>query len=117
MNCRSARAEVLWQQATAVDNTSSVAGQVSPIVTLHTGFPLALYNNGPDPTGTASRGLRPDCNGTNTVYGRRDATAAQGGGFLWFDPATTPIAAGFGTVHRKSADCADPGSTTGTQRA
>jgi len=60
---------------------------VSPIVTLHTGFPLALYTNAVDPTGTDSRGLRPDCNGTNTVWGRRNATAVQGGGFAWFDPS------------------------------
>src|SRR5260221_2124994 len=60
---------------------------VSPIVTLHTGFPLALYTNATDPTGTGSRGLRPNCNGTNTVFCPRNATAAQGGGFAWFDPS------------------------------
>jgi hypothetical protein len=60
---------------------------VSPILTLHTGFPLALYTNAVDPTGTGSRGLRPDCDGTNTVWGRQNATAAQGGGFAWFDPS------------------------------
>ena len=59
---------------------------VSPIMTLHTGFPLALYTNASDPTGTGSRGLRPDCNGTNTVLGRSPAPAGTGGGFLWFDP-------------------------------
>jgi hypothetical protein len=60
---------------------------ISPILTLHTGFPLSLYTGASDPTGTHSRGLRPDCNGTNTVFGRRNATATQGGGFLWFDPS------------------------------
>jgi hypothetical protein len=70
---------------------------VSPILTLHTGFPLALYNNGVDHTGTSSRGLRPDCNGTNTVFGRRDATAALGGGLQWFDPSNYTNAVGFGT--------------------
>jgi hypothetical protein len=60
---------------------------VSPILSLHSGFPLALYTNASDPTNTGSRGLRPDCNGTNTVWGRRPATAAQGGGFVWFDPS------------------------------
>jgi hypothetical protein len=60
---------------------------VSPILTLHTGFPLGLSTNAVDPTGTASRGLRPDCDGTNTVYGRRQAPAGVGGGFLWFDPS------------------------------
>jgi len=70
---------------------------ISPILTLHGGFPLALYNNGSDQTGTASRGLRPDCNGANTVFGRRNATAAQGGGYQWFDPSNYTNAAAFGT--------------------
>jgi hypothetical protein len=60
---------------------------VSPILSLHTGFPLALYTNASDPTGTSSRGLRPNCDGQNTVFGRRAAPASQGGGFDWFDPS------------------------------
>jgi hypothetical protein len=48
---------------------------------------LALYTGANDPTGTHSRGLRPNCNGTNTVFGRRNATSGQGGGFQWFDPS------------------------------
>jgi hypothetical protein len=82
---------------------------VSPIVTLHTGFPLALYNNGVDQTGTSSRGLRPDCNGTNTVFGRRNATAAQGGGFVWFDPNNYSNAAGFGTCAPQLGGLRGPG--------
>jgi hypothetical protein len=81
----------------------------SPIVTLHTGFPLALYNNGTDQTGTTSRGLRPDCNGTNTVWGRRDATGAQGGGFAWFDPSNYSNAAAFGTCAPQLGDLRGPG--------
>jgi hypothetical protein len=89
----------------------AVAGgwTVSPIVTLHTGFPLALYNNGSDQTGTASRGLRPDCNGTNTVFGRRDATKAQGGGIAWFDPSNYSNAAGFGTCAPQIGQLRGPG--------
>ncbi len=82
---------------------------ISPIVTLHSGFPLALYNNGSDQTGTASRGLRPDCNGTNTVFGRREATAAQGGGFQWFDPNNYANAAGFGTCAPQLGGLRGPG--------
>jgi hypothetical protein len=78
-------------------NTIIGGWTVSPIMTLHSGFPLALYNNGQDQTGTNSRGLRPDCNGTNNVFGRRGATAAQGGGFQWFDPSNYTNAAFFGT--------------------
>jgi hypothetical protein len=81
----------------------------SPIVTLHTGFPLALYNNGTDQTGTGSRGLRPDCNGTNTVWGRRDATIAQGGGIAWFDPSNYSNAAGFGTCAPQLGGLRGPG--------
>jgi hypothetical protein len=60
---------------------------VSPILTLHSGFPMALGTNTSDPTDTGSRGLRPDCNGTNQVYGRSPAPAGVGGGFLWFNPS------------------------------
>jgi hypothetical protein len=60
---------------------------VSPIMTIHGGFPMSLYTNASDPTNTGSRGLRPNCNGTNTVYGRRQAPAGVGGGFQWFDPS------------------------------
>lgn len=72
----------------SVANTVVSGWTVSPIVTLHTGFPLALYTNASDPTGTGSRGLRPNCDGTNTVLGRSPApAAAKTGGFLWFDPS------------------------------
>jgi hypothetical protein len=82
---------------------------VSPILTLHTGFPMSLYNNGVDQTGTNSRGLRPDCNGTNTVFGRRPATAAQGGGIAWFDPSNYSNAAGFGTCAPQIGSLRGPG--------
>jgi hypothetical protein len=68
-----------------------VAGgwSVNPIVSLHTGFPLALYDFGDDPTGTGSRGLRPDCNGQSHVFGRKpafDPTSGNFTGYQWFDP-------------------------------
>jgi Carboxypeptidase regulatory-like domain len=82
---------------------------VSPILSLHSGFPLALYNNGTDPTGTNSRGLRPDCNGTNTVYGRRNFTGS-GGGILWFDPNNyTNAVGGFGTCAPQLGALRGPG--------
>jgi hypothetical protein len=82
---------------------------VSPILTLRSGFPLALYTNGVDHTGTNSRGLRPDCNGTNTVWGRRDATASQGGGFAWFDPSNYTDPVGFGTCAPQLGHLRGPG--------
>jgi hypothetical protein len=90
-------------------NTAVGGWTVSPILTLHGGFPMALYNNGQDQTGTSSRGLRPDCSGKNTVFGRRDATAAQGGGFLWFDPSNYTNAVSFGTCAPQIGALRGPG--------
>jgi len=82
--------------------------KISPIVTLHTGFPLALYNNGDDHTGTASRGLRPDCNGTNKVFGRQTSTNASGG-IQWFDKSNYSNAVGFGTCAPQLGGLRGPG--------
>ena len=83
---------------------------VSPIMTLHSGFPQALYATVADPTGTGSRGLRPNCDGTNTVWGRRDAPASLGGGFIWFDPSnyTNPTTT-FGTCAPQLGGLRGPG--------
>lgn len=58
---------------------------IAPIVSFHTGFPIALY--GPDNSGTVSPAPRPDCNGP-AQYVRQDVV----GGFQWvsssaFSPA------------------------------
>jgi hypothetical protein len=84
---------------------------VSPILSLHTGFPMAMYNLGGDPTGTFSGGIRPDCNGKNTVYGRRDfTTAGLGGGYIWFDPSNyTNNTSGFGTCAPQLGGLRGPG--------
>jgi hypothetical protein len=83
---------------------------VSPILTLHAGFPLALSTNVVDPTGTQSRGLRPDCDGSNTVYGRRQAPAGVGGGFLWFDTSNySNPTTGFGTCAPQLGRLRGPG--------
>ena len=51
---------------------------------------LAVYDFGSDPTGTNSRGLRPNCNGPFTTYGRKkpvfDPNSGNFLGFEWFDP-------------------------------
>jgi Carboxypeptidase regulatory-like domain len=83
---------------------------VSPILSLHTGFPMAMYQNGGDPTGTFSGGIRANCNGKNTVFGRHDATLAQGGGFLWFDPSNySADTSGFGTCAPQLSGLRGPG--------
>jgi len=83
---------------------------VSPILSLRSGFPMAMYNNSGDPTGTFSGGIRPNCNGTNTVYGRSPAPAGTGGGFLWFDPSNyTNNTSGFGTCAPQLGGLRGPG--------
>ena len=54
---------------------------VAPIVSWHTGFPIALY--GPDNSGTGSPAPRPDCNGP-VQYMHTTTTA----GYQWFSPNT-----------------------------
>jgi hypothetical protein len=84
---------------------------VSPILTLHTGFPQALYNLSGDPTGTLSGGIRPDCDGMNQVYGKVPYTAVGGGGgILWFNPSNyTNNTSGFGTCAPQVAGLRGPG--------
>jgi len=64
---------------------------ISPIISLHTGFPLALYDFGDDQTKTGSRGLRPNCGpGAGRTFGRRNAFDATTGayiGYQYFDPS------------------------------
>jgi hypothetical protein len=62
--------------------------QVSPIVIVHTGFPVAMYGN--DHSGTNSRGARPNClAGSGHVFGRQNALDSTGKyiGYQWLDPA------------------------------
>ncbi|HTT23426.1 MAG TPA: TonB-dependent receptor [Candidatus Sulfotelmatobacter sp.] len=81
---------------------NAIAGgwTVSPLVSVRGGFPLALYDFGTDVTGTGSRGLRPDCNGANHVFGRKPATSGgQFIGYQWYDPTpySAPAVGQFGT--------------------
>ncbi len=66
---------------------------LNPIVSWHTGFPLALYSPS-DTSGTDSQGSRPNCNG-NPVYTK---TFVPGAGLSWVSPATfsVPAAGTFG---------------------
>ena|SRR5215469_3131275 len=85
----------------AVVNAVAGGWSVNPIVSLHSGFPLALYDFGDDPTGTNSRGLRPDCGpGAGHVFGRQAAfnSAGQYIGYQYFDPSPySAPTSGFGT--------------------
>jgi hypothetical protein len=80
---------------------NAVAGgwSVAPIVSVHSGFPVAMYDfnfaNG-DSAGTGSRGLRPDCGpGAGRTFGRKPTFNSSSGAFIgyqWFDntPYTDP---------------------------
>ena len=84
---------------------------VAPIVQLHTGFPLALYNFTNDPSGTGSRGARPDCGpGSGRVFGRRPAiSGGQFIGYQWFDPSPYSLP----TVQEGFGNCPAQGPVRG----
>jgi Carboxypeptidase regulatory-like domain len=77
----------------AVVNGIAGGWSVNPIVSWHSGFPVALYDfnfaNG-DSAGTGSRGLRPDCGaGAGKTFGRQkyfDPSNGEFAGYRWFDP-------------------------------
>jgi hypothetical protein len=84
---------------------NAIAGgwSVAPIISLHTGFPLALYNFTNDPSNTNSRGARLNCGaGAGKTLGRQDALDPSTGAYLgyqWFDPSPYSLptsAEGFG---------------------
>jgi hypothetical protein len=69
---------------------NAVAGgwSVAPIISVHSGFPLALYNFTTDPSNTGSRGARPDC-GAGAGHNLGRTPAISGGkfiGYQWLDP-------------------------------
>ncbi len=83
---------------------NAIAGgwSIDPIIQIHTGFPLALYNFTNDPSGAGSRGARPDCGpGAGRVFGRKPAfSGGQFIGYQWFDPTPYSLptnAEGFGS--------------------
>lgn len=80
---------------------NAVAGgwSVNPILSIHSGFPVALYDfnfAAGDSAGTESRGLRPDCgSGAGRTFGRKkyfDPSSGAFAGYQWFDntPYTDP---------------------------
>ena len=59
--------------------------QASTIISTHGGFPLAIYDNDGDTTGTGGRGARPDC-GVQQVF-KRSQLAPNYGGYQWMSPS------------------------------
>jgi hypothetical protein len=77
----------------AVVNAVAGGWSINPIVSVHSGFPVALYDFSfakGDSAGTESRGLRPDCNaGAGRTFGRQsyfDPSSGHFAGYRWFDP-------------------------------
>jgi Carboxypeptidase regulatory-like domain len=60
--------------------------QVSSIVSIHSGFPFAVYE-ATDTSGTGSRGARPNC-GQQQVFGRQSSRNSSGNfqGYQWMSP-------------------------------
>jgi hypothetical protein len=74
-----------------VINTVAGGWSLNPIVSWHTGFPLALY--GTDESGTGSQGPRPNCNGLPS-YPKTTSSS----GLLWYNPnfLSNPLPGTFG---------------------
>jgi Carboxypeptidase regulatory-like domain len=64
----------------AVANAAIGNWSINPILSWHTGFPLAISGN--DNSGTGSPGPRPNCNDALLRYPKTTSSA----GLLWFDP-------------------------------
>jgi hypothetical protein len=70
---------------------NQIAGgwSINPIISVHSGFPLALYDSGSAPNNVNSRGQRPDCGpGAGHVFGRKaafDPASGKYSGYQWFD--------------------------------
>jgi len=95
------RGKKFGHDANGVVNAIAGGWSVAPIISLHTGFPLGLYNFTNDPSNTGSRSPRPDCGpGAGRVFGRKPAFSNnQFVGYQWFDPTPYSLptnAEGFG---------------------
>jgi hypothetical protein len=71
--------------------------QVNTVFTVHGGFPISMLDWAGDP-GTGSFQPRPDCVSPSQETPYQNASAAQGGGYVWFNPLTMadPPAGKFG---------------------
>jgi hypothetical protein len=77
------RGKLLAKDANKVVNTIVGGWQVSPIVTVRTGWPLPVYGAA-DQSGTFSRGSRANCNSLPSITGETPISTAGVGGFQWF---------------------------------
>ena len=92
------KGKMLGGNMNKVANAAVGGWQVSTIVSIHSGFPLAVYN-GTDTSGTGSRGPRPNCSPQQTQFGRRPSVSNgsfQGYQFLSADGYSEPATGTFG---------------------
>ena len=93
------RGKLLAKDANKVVNTIVGGWQVSPIITVRTGWPLPV-NGAADESGTNSRGSRANCNSLPSITGATPITTPGVGGFQWFtnnNNFTNPTVGTFGT--------------------
>lgn len=91
------RGKALGKDMNKVANAIVGGWTVSPILSLHTGFPMSPYGTG-DKSGTNSRSSRPNCDSIATVQGRVPGSGF--GGFQYFTNNgnfSNPAAGTFGT--------------------
>jgi hypothetical protein len=80
------RGKLIGKNMNPVANAVVGGWQASTIISLHSGFPLAL--SGTDASGTGSRGARPNCALNQTVYGRQKSfSGAEFQGYQWASSA------------------------------
>ena len=94
------RNKMLAGNASPVVNAVIGNWSANPIISWHTGFPLALYGK-TDSSKTGSPGARPNCNDALLKYPKtmvKDPKTGLGTGLLWFDPSfvTDPPTGTFG---------------------
>ncbi len=83
--------------------------QVSTIISLHSGFPLAVYE-ATDTSRTNSRGPRPNCMRPEQVFGRKPSVAGSFQGYQWMSPDgySEPATEHFGNCPLQGPQTVDP---------
>jgi hypothetical protein len=79
------RGKALGRNMNSVVNAVVGNWQVSPIVSIHSGFPIAVYE-ATDTSGTGSRGPRPNC-GQQQIFGRQKSFNSVFQGYQWMSPS------------------------------
>ncbi len=92
------RGKMIGKNLNPVVNSVVGGWQASTIVSLHSGFPLAVYQS-TDTSGTNSRGPRPNCLDTHMqTLGRQPSFSGSFQGYQYLSPAgySTPATGSFG---------------------